>query len=84
MMERTHHALDRALRELGRRLRAEREAAGMTQEEVADEAGCHRVYISMIEKGTRNVTVGRLLAVSDVIGVDLAVLVTGLHVIEAG
>jgi transcriptional regulator with XRE-family HTH domain len=30
-----------------------REAAGLTQEELADRAGLHRTYISLLERGMR-------------------------------
>lgn len=34
-----------------------REAAGLTQEELADLAGVHRTYVSLVERGERVPTV---------------------------
>lgn len=48
---------DRELKRLGRRLRALREAQGLTQEQVAEKAGCAGKYISEVERGRRNVSV---------------------------
>lgn len=75
-------ALDRALTEVGRRLCRERHASGLRQEDVAGRVGCDRAYVSYVEHGRRNLTVGTLLAMADAIGVDAAVLVAGLHVIK--
>jgi transcriptional regulator with XRE-family HTH domain len=38
----------------GQIVRERRLAAGLSQEELAHEAGLHRTFISMIERGTRN------------------------------
>lgn len=40
----------------GRNLRAAREAAGLTQEQLADTAQITRVYVTQIEGGLRNVS----------------------------
>ncbi|WP_137045869.1 helix-turn-helix domain-containing protein [Pseudolabrys sp. FHR47] len=39
------------------RVKRERKAAGLSQEELAFEAGLDRTYISQVERGKRNVTV---------------------------
>lgn len=44
------------LRRLGRRIRALREAIGLSQEALADEAGIHRTYMSALERGVNNPT----------------------------
>jgi transcriptional regulator with XRE-family HTH domain len=44
-------------REFGRLIRRRREAAGLTQETLADEAGLHRTYISLLERGQRAPTI---------------------------
>ncbi|MDP3495097.1 MAG: helix-turn-helix transcriptional regulator, partial [Hyphomonadaceae bacterium] len=54
---------------LGRNVRAERVARGMSQEALALEAGMKRSYLSDLERGTRNPTVravGRLAMALDV------------------
>ncbi|MBN9521111.1 helix-turn-helix transcriptional regulator [bacterium] len=49
---------------LGSLIRSKREAAGLTQEELAHLAGIHRTYLSILERGKRmpTVEVVRLLA----------------------
>ena len=41
-------------RKFGRIVRRRREAAGVSQEALADRAGLHRTYISLLERGLRN------------------------------
>lgn len=53
----------------GRNVRALREKAGLSQEELAFRAGMKRSYVSDLERGTRNPTVralGRLAAALEV------------------
>lgn len=47
-------------KELGRRIRAERTAKKMTQEELAERAGLHPTYIGQVERGEKNLTVASL------------------------
>ena len=42
---------------LGDELRSARQAAGMTQERLAHDAGVDRTYISLLERGIRSPTV---------------------------
>jgi transcriptional regulator with XRE-family HTH domain len=55
---------------LGRNLRAKREAMGLSQEKFADEAGIHRTYISDIERGVRNPTIGVVDRIAKALGVS--------------
>lgn len=47
---------DSELLALGARVRELREAAGMTQEGLADASGLHWTYVGQIERGERNPT----------------------------
>lgn len=54
-------AIDDALAErVGERLQELRIARGLSQEDLAQRAGVHRTYPSMIERGVRNCTVAAL------------------------
>lgn len=44
-------------KELGQRIRAERTAKKMTQEELAERAGLHPTYIGQVERGEKSLTV---------------------------
>ena len=61
--------VDPELREIGRAIRAEREARGLSQEELADRSGLHRNYIGGIERGERNVGVKALLRIAEAFNV---------------
>jgi transcriptional regulator with XRE-family HTH domain len=41
-----------------------RQAAGLSQEELADRAGIHRTYVSQIERGIKSPTIVMLLKLS--------------------
>jgi transcriptional regulator with XRE-family HTH domain len=58
----------------GRRVRYLREAAGMSQEALADRAGLHRTYVSSLERGKRNVGLDNILGLARALGVPPAVL----------
>lgn len=46
------------------------------QKELADRAGIHRTYISDIERGRRNVTIGTLNKIAEVLGISVGELLT--------
>lgn len=54
---------------VGRVIRKYREGKGLSQEALADEAGLHRTYISLIERGHRNVSVDALSQIAEALGV---------------
>jgi transcriptional regulator with XRE-family HTH domain len=43
--------------QVGDEIRSVREAAGMSQQELADKAKLHRTYINMVERGKKNPTI---------------------------
>lgn len=59
---------------LGRNVRMHRQARGMSQEELALEAGMKRSYVSELERGLRNPTVRALGRLADALEVDPALL----------
>jgi transcriptional regulator with XRE-family HTH domain len=66
-----------------RRLRLVREAAGMTQQQLADAMAAtgnkiHRSTIGKIESGDRPVTIGEAVELAGIVGVPLADLATDL------
>jgi transcriptional regulator with XRE-family HTH domain len=54
-------AMDRSVREFGRRVRSMREQRHWTQEELADRSGLTSVQISRIERGVREIRLTTLL-----------------------
>jgi len=59
---------------LGENVRASRLAMGISQEELAFRAELDRTYISQIERGIGNPSLGVLLKISTVLGADVAEL----------
>ena len=68
-MEKSQHT--RAYLEVTRALRAAREAAGLTQAEVAKELGVYATFVSKVESGERRVDVVELSRICQVYGVEL-------------
>lgn len=52
------------LSSLGDAIRAERQAAGMSQEALADLAGIDRSHLGRLERGERNITLLNLMKVA--------------------
>src|SRR5690242_10611773 len=57
-------------------LRAARTDCGMTQEELAERANLDRTYPSLLERGLRQPTIGRLIGIAYALGVKPGALVT--------
>lgn len=72
-----------AAAEFGRRINSLRLSQGMTEAAACAALGLRHPHVLNLEKGVRNPSFGALLALARLYGVDPAVLVTGLHVIEA-
>lgn len=60
----------RILTAFGSRVRAARERAGISQEELAHRAGVHRTYVGGIERGERNVALLNIVALAGALEVD--------------
>jgi len=61
-----------ALRRLGQRIKSRRGELGLTQEDLADEAGLHRTYISLLEVGKRNPSILTLRKIALALGVRIS------------
>lgn len=69
------HVKDLELVAFGARLRALREQAGLTQEELAHAAGLHWTYVGQVERGERNLTYRSILRLARGLQVDAGRLV---------
>ncbi len=68
----------RTLRQFGVRVRKTRVALGISQEQLAERAGCHRNYVGLVERGERNPSLTRVVELASALGVDPASLLRGL------
>jgi len=63
---------------LGTKVRAKREAIGLSQEEFADKCGFDRTYISMIERGKRNISLLNLIRIAQGLDTSVSILTEGI------
>jgi transcriptional regulator with XRE-family HTH domain len=54
---------------VGRVIRRYREGIGLSQEELAERSGLHRTYISLVERGHRNISVDALSQIAEALEV---------------
>ena len=59
----------------GSAVRARRTAAGFSQEKLAERAGLHPTYISMVERGVRNPTLDASARIAKALKVSLPMLI---------
>jgi transcriptional regulator with XRE-family HTH domain len=64
---------------IGEELRTAREAAGLTQEELAFKAGVDRSYISLLENDRKSPTLDMLFRICKALGASLAVMITNIE-----
>lgn len=61
-------------KQLGERVKIQRMAQGLTQEELADKSGLSQQYISELERGLRNPTALTLLELANALEIHIASL----------
>jgi transcriptional regulator with XRE-family HTH domain len=62
----------------GARVRARRQALGLSQEALAREIDIHWTFLGQVERGQRNLSLHNLLKIAAGLGVDPSELVAGL------
>lgn len=63
-------------RQLARNVRRLRLEKGWSQEELADQSGLHRTYVSGVERGVRNPTISIVAVLARALGVTPSVLLS--------
>lgn len=64
-------SLQHFLKKLGERIQSLRKAKAMSQKELADASGLDRAYISSLEHGKQNVTIGAIIKLAEALGISL-------------
>jgi transcriptional regulator with XRE-family HTH domain len=62
---------DRSIRDFAIRVRELRNARGVSQEKLAEEAGIHRTYLGGIELGLRNPSLKNIARIARALGVPI-------------
>lgn len=70
-------ALQYFLRALGQRIQENRKLRKFSQQELADSSGLDRAYISSVENGRQNVTLGAVFKLSDALDISFEDLLAG-------
>jgi len=70
--------------EFGARVRARREKAKLSQEDLAHLMGLHRTYVGSVERGERNVGLRTILRFGRALGVEPATLIEGMAQFDIG
>jgi len=64
---------------MGKRIAQRREERGMTQKQLADRAGISVTFLSEVENGKRNISMGKLLSIADELDTTSDYLARGTH-----
>ena len=67
---------------LGKRIRSYRTARGLSQEKLAELAGCHPTYIGQVERGEKNATIESIEKIATALAVSLSTLFEKLDATE--
>lgn len=59
---------------IGQRIRKYRNKLGLSQEKLAEHAGCHETYIGQVERGEKNATLESIEKIASALGVPLSQL----------
>lgn len=59
-----------------------REAEGVSQDELADQAGIHRTYVSQLERGLKSPTVNTLVSIANALNVRASEILRQLEEID--
>jgi len=70
-------AENKILEKFGKMARAQRLKRGLSQEGLAEKAGVHRIYIGMLERAEKNITLTNIEKIAKVLGVDIETLLKG-------
>ena len=76
-LERSDLSLDNYLRSLGARISTERKSQRLSQQDLAEIAGLDRAYISSLENGRQNVTIGVVHKIANGLNISLNQLLIG-------
>ena len=66
---------DRRILLLGKKIRSTRKGLGFSQEALAYQSGLDRAYVGKIERGEKNITVVKLLQISDALEISMRELI---------
>ena len=67
---------------LGQRIRNYRTAKGLSQEKLAELAGCHHTYIGQLERGEKNATIESIEKISAALNISLSRMFEKIDVTE--
>lgn len=65
---------EQARKNFGNNVRKHRKLLGLSQEQLAEEAGLHRTYIGAIERGERNVSLDNIIAIAAALQISASIL----------
>ena len=67
-------SLQQQLASTGQKIRRTRSQRKMTQQQLADASGLDRTYISLVEHGKQNLTIGAILKIADALDLPISEL----------